>query len=197
MANFLPNLWQSIFTPGTTPTLILATNATFAMLQITLAGLLFATRSIHFVILSILCGGLWAAINWFAQELRQAQEEEARKQAEQKDGASSDSTGSGDRQESGEVADSADDEGRAAEVGPSGVKSGPATAKVQYEPSPEDEQLRSQVMDSLRKSGQATATGTGVDASVGESKQRQPRNDMSGSGYISTDSEWEKVEGDR
>lgn len=69
MASFITELMNSIFTPGPTPTLIVATNATFASLQLVLALLLVATRSIHFVILSILCGGLWWAINWFAREL--------------------------------------------------------------------------------------------------------------------------------
>jgi len=78
MASFVQDLWESIFTAGPTPTLLIATNVTFAALQLVLAALLFATYSIHFVILSALCGGLWVAINWFARELQthQAQEEE-------------------------------------------------------------------------------------------------------------------------
>ena len=81
MATFVENLWQSIFTPGPTPTLLVATNVTFAALQAVLASLLYATHSIHFVVLSVLCGGLWAAINWFARELKahQQQEEEDKK----------------------------------------------------------------------------------------------------------------------
>lgn len=70
MASFMMELMSSIFTPGPTPTLIVATNATFASLQVVLALLLVATRNVHFVILSILCGGLWWAINWFARELQ-------------------------------------------------------------------------------------------------------------------------------
>ncbi len=83
MASFLQDLWESIFTPGTTPTLLVATNITFAALQVVLAALLFATYSIHFVILSGLCGGLWAAINWFAKELKvqQLKEEEEKRRA--------------------------------------------------------------------------------------------------------------------
>lgn len=86
MASFFEEMWNSIFTPGTTPTLLLATNVTFACLQVTLFVLLLATYSIHFVILSILCGGLWRSINWFATELKreQAREEEARAKAETK-----------------------------------------------------------------------------------------------------------------
>ncbi|KAF2278330.1 Pkr1-domain-containing protein [Westerdykella ornata] len=81
MSNFLVDLWESIFTPGPTPTLLVATNASFAALQFVFFALLLATYSIHFVILSILCGGLWWAINWFAGEIRaaQAMEEEAKR----------------------------------------------------------------------------------------------------------------------
>lgn len=79
MASFVQNLWESIFTAGPTPALLVATNATFAALQFVLAGLLIATYSIHFVILSILCGGLWVAINWFARELKQHQQQEEEK----------------------------------------------------------------------------------------------------------------------
>lgn len=83
MASFVQELWESIFTPGPTPTLLIATNVTFAALQIVLAGLLFATYSIHFMVLSVISGGLWAAINWFARELteHQLQEEEKARRA--------------------------------------------------------------------------------------------------------------------
>ncbi|GAB1311400.1 SMK killer toxin resistance protein [Madurella fahalii] len=83
MASFIQGLWESIFTPGPTPTLLVATNVTFAALQVVLAGLLFATYSVHFMVLSVLCGGLWAAINWFARELKehQIQEEEKARRA--------------------------------------------------------------------------------------------------------------------
>ncbi|KAI1143498.1 Pkr1-domain-containing protein [Hypoxylon sp. FL0543] len=81
MAGFAQELWESIFTPGTTPTLLVATNATFASLQLVLFILLIATYSVHFIILSFLCGGLWWAINWFAAELKVAQAKEAREKA--------------------------------------------------------------------------------------------------------------------
>ncbi|KAK3336577.1 ER protein Pkr1-domain-containing protein [Cercophora scortea] len=79
MAAFFEQLWESIFIPGPTPTLLIATNATFACLQVLLAVLLFATYSIHFLVLSALCGGLWAAINWFARELKEHQQQEEEK----------------------------------------------------------------------------------------------------------------------
>lgn len=77
----MQELWESIFTPGTTPTLLVATNVTFASLQLVLFLLLVATYSVHFIVLSFLCGGLWLAINWFATELRTAQAKEAREKA--------------------------------------------------------------------------------------------------------------------
>ncbi|CAG8950485.1 hypothetical protein HYFRA_00006982 [Hymenoscyphus fraxineus] len=79
MATFITDLMQSIFTPGPTHTLLVATNVAFACLQATLGLLLIATYSIHFLILSFLCGGLWWAINWFVAELRAAEAEEAEK----------------------------------------------------------------------------------------------------------------------
>lgn len=81
MSQFVRDLWESIFTPGPTPSLLLATNATFAALQVVLAALLLATHSIHFIILSVLCAGLWYAINWFARELQANHDQELREQA--------------------------------------------------------------------------------------------------------------------
>ncbi|KAM3501765.1 hypothetical protein MY10362_005312 [Beauveria mimosiformis] len=72
MSSFIIELWESIFVPGPTPTILRATNATFAALQLTLFALLVGTYSIHFVVLSILSAGLWWSINWFAAELEAA-----------------------------------------------------------------------------------------------------------------------------
>jgi cytoskeletal protein RodZ len=85
MASFVQDLWESIFTPGPTPSLLIATNVTFASLQLVLFTLLLATGSVHFVILSVLSGGLWWSINWFARELKvhQAQEEEKERRAKE------------------------------------------------------------------------------------------------------------------
>ncbi|KAI9757411.1 MAG: SMK killer toxin resistance protein [Lichina confinis] len=74
MASFLTELGNSIFTPGPNQTLVVATNASFASLQVVLAILLLVTHSVHFVVLSVLCAGLWWAINWFARELEMAKE---------------------------------------------------------------------------------------------------------------------------
>ena len=98
MSSFLGNLWSSIFTPGPTPALVVATNASFAALQLVLFALLFLTYSIHFVVLSLLCAGLWLAINWFVTELQAANAKE--KEAKQirdwrKQRETGDSEGSG------------------------------------------------------------------------------------------------------
>ncbi|KAK4085436.1 uncharacterized protein Triagg1_426 [Trichoderma aggressivum f. europaeum] len=84
MSSFFVELWEGIFTPGPTPTILKATNVTFAALQAVLLSLLLATHSVHFVVLSALCGGLWWSINWFARELRIAQAAEEDKKTKQK-----------------------------------------------------------------------------------------------------------------
>lgn len=76
MAAFFEDLWTSVFTPGPTSTLLIATNVTFAGLQTILLALLIATYSVHFVVLSVLSAGLWLAINWFAKEVMIAQAEQ-------------------------------------------------------------------------------------------------------------------------
>jgi hypothetical protein len=85
MSAFLTDLFQSIFTPGPTPTLLVATNVAFACLQGVLLLLLVATYSIHFAILSFLSAGLWWAINWFVAELKAAQavEDEKKRRLEE------------------------------------------------------------------------------------------------------------------
>ncbi len=76
MAAFLTDLVNSIFTPGPTPSILIATNASFAALQVVLLVLLILTYSIHFVILSFISAGLWWAINWFVTELEAANQKE-------------------------------------------------------------------------------------------------------------------------
>ncbi|KFA66258.1 hypothetical protein S40285_01918 [Stachybotrys chlorohalonatus IBT 40285] len=89
MASFMTDLWESIFVPGPTPSILIATNATFAALQLVLLALLVATYSVHFFVLSFLCGGLWWSINWFAAELAASQREEQAKGKDASPGASS------------------------------------------------------------------------------------------------------------
>lgn len=78
--------------------LLLATNAAFAALQLILGLLLFFTYSVHFAVLSVLCAGLWASINWFAKEVAEVQrveeEEKRRGGGEEQEGVGA-ATGSG------------------------------------------------------------------------------------------------------
>jgi STAM-binding protein len=113
MATFLEDLWGSIFTPGPTPTLVVATNATFAVLQAVLAILLLLTHSIHLGVLSVLCGGLWWGINWFVAELQKAEkaEEEARRLRKRRTAREGDKGGDeGDVDDDEEADDDDDDE---------------------------------------------------------------------------------------
>ena len=98
-SSFFEDLWESIFTPGPTPTLLIATNASFAALQLLFFALFIGTYSIHFVILSFLTGGLWYGINWFAKEIRIAQkaEEEAKRIRAERRGNQKDAAGDGEQ----------------------------------------------------------------------------------------------------
>lgn len=93
MADFLTNLWESVFISGPTPTLVVATNAAFAALQVVLLLLLVATHSIHCFILSFLCGGLWFAINWFVRELRTSEQMEMKTKIRREKEGSGDESG--------------------------------------------------------------------------------------------------------
>ncbi|PGH18974.1 hypothetical protein AJ79_00007 [Helicocarpus griseus UAMH5409] len=171
MASFIEDLWSSIFTPGATPTLLIATNATFAVLQVLLFALLVATYSIHFVILSFLCGSLWWAINWFVKEveLSRAQAEPAtasRTQPTQR-GAPGRPPGALDTESETETESLAGE----AKLSGSGVSSGSMA------PPP----LRSSVASRAPPPNEAEDL-------------RKRRSQPDSSGYVSTDSEWEKVD---
>ncbi|CZT23327.1 related to PKR1 protein [Ramularia collo-cygni] len=184
MADFITNLWQSVFTPGTTPTLLIATNATFACLQILLGGLLFATYSIHFAILSFLCGGLWYSINWFAYELQQAKGKEVEAERLRKK-----------KREESEwrtKGDHADDEGEDTEVEGSGMRD-----SVSYEPTRLGETGQKLVVDDVTSSGQATSSGLQAKSGVVDARSRRAGDVGSSASEVSTDSEWEKVEDTR
>lgn len=88
--DFAQDLWSSILTPGTSPALIKATHFSFAALLATLLFLLVATKNIHFVFLTTIALGLWAAITWFIKEVelekqRQQQLQSKEEQAEKTD----------------------------------------------------------------------------------------------------------------
>ena len=184
MADFLPNLWESIFTSGPTPTLLIATNATFAALQLVLGLLLFATYSIHFAILSVICGGLWWSINWFASEVAAVRAEEEAKAREdrelerekEKDG----------RRAGGDGGESADDEGE--------------TTEVEMEQGGGLEASRGSLSlsgfeEGAVRSGREEENAAGADAVRQRNVKAQHGGDLSGE--VSTDSEWEKVEDGR
>ena len=202
MAAFLEDLWTSIFTPGPTSTLLLATNVTFGALQVVLLALLVATYSIHFLILSVLCGGLWAAINWFAGEIRVAQAEEERAKAS---GAGAgvgvqDSTGSLGAGSAESAMDTGDDTEIEAEeiVRPKTIPGTPVSAEV---------------LQDVQGVGVSKTTGSSEEqtptkpvwntsiaarlAPQGTDERVRQRNAMKeSSSSVSTDGEWEKVEGE-
>lgn len=199
VATFFENLWLSIFEPGPTPTLLVATNASFAALQLLFFTLLIATNSIHFYILSALCGGLWYAINWFASEIRaaQAKEEEAKRLREAKRGKEKDKAGARD----GDAMDSGDDtEGVETEVEEKQKPKIRATAPRKLRPETESTVFVEKPVESV-----ATLRGSTPIADVGASSGLKPqagdtvkqrRSLGESTGDLSTDSEWEKLSQD-
>ncbi|KAL2855998.1 ER protein Pkr1-domain-containing protein [Aspergillus pseudoustus] len=171
MTSFIENLWSSIFTAGPTPTLLLATNFSFAALQVVLLVLLLATYSIHFVFLSIISAGLWYSINWFAREVTQAQAQAA----EQETSA---------EQESTEAKHSAQTDPRARGT-PDGADSDTET-----------EGLLDRKSTQARLSTPQSASASTTLQVPGSASEVRKRLSVSGdsSGYASTDSEWEKVD---
>lgn len=67
--SFIEELWQSVFTPGTTPALIKATHGSFALLIASLLWLIYLSRSIHFVNLLVIALLLYGTVFWFIKEL--------------------------------------------------------------------------------------------------------------------------------
>ena len=119
MASFLTDLFTSIFTPGPSQSLLVATNISFAALQAVFLVLLLLTYSVHFIVLSILCAGLWWSINWFAAELEVAKRKE--KEKEQKAENLDDAQRQGDRrieEDSDTETEGGDDHAAAAKVKP-------------------------------------------------------------------------------
>ncbi|KAF2641468.1 Pkr1-domain-containing protein [Massarina eburnea CBS 473.64] len=221
VATFLENLFNSIFTPGPTPTLLVATNATFAALQALFFALLLATYSIHFIILSALTAGLWWAINWFAAEIREAQakEEAAKRIRDAKKGRG----GRGRGEEEGEDGD-AEGEGDDTEVETevdvkqrqkereqsATLKPGPKPRAPKQEmqstvfverpsedeyPGPGRGREATPVQSSL---GPASASTTGANTKLApvDDSGRKRRSMGESTGELSTDSEWEKLSQD-
>ncbi|WPK27124.1 hypothetical protein PUMCH_004497 [Australozyma saopauloensis] len=70
--SFFVELWESIFTPGTSPALLKATHGSFVLLLMSLLFLIYYTRSIHFVNLFVIAALLYALVIWFVAELQRA-----------------------------------------------------------------------------------------------------------------------------
>ncbi|KAK2750600.1 SMK killer toxin resistance protein [Myotisia sp. PD_48] len=195
MASFAENLWSSIFTPGATPTLLIATNVTFAALQLLFFALLIATYSIHFIILSFLCAALWASINWFASEIETARLEEEQKKKDvtknpEKKAESSQATrmsppGALDTTESETETESLLEGGSTGRSLPTSALPRGAVASARRSPVP--------APIARRTTPSATGAQPGPNEGGAEElrKRTSPRDS---SGYISTDSEWEKVD---
>ena len=176
MSAFLTNLWTSIFTPGPTPTLVHATNISFLALQVILLSLLLATWSIHFIILSFLCAGLWGGVNWFVRELEEANKREKDKKAEwdrKREGGGGGSEGDDEEDGSGSGTETED---AAASLGVSGNDA--ERMKVKEE----------------NATGQATSVGGLRSDAEADVRKRRSIGEGSSAGELSTDSEWDKVE---
>ncbi|KAH8704832.1 ER protein Pkr1-domain-containing protein [Talaromyces proteolyticus] len=168
--SFFEDLWSSIFTPGPTPTLLVATNATFAALQLVLFILLIATYSVHFVALSCISGALWWSINWFAKEVREVQAQQKQEAEEQQK----------------KLAENSDD---SAETDNNDSDTETETGGVS--------KTRRRKVNQLSKEASTTAA-TAVESEDSEGnvlRKRESRGENSG--YASTDSEWEKVDKDK
>ena len=202
MSSFMEDLWNSIFTPGPTPPLLLATNATFATLQLLLLVLLIVTYSVHFIVLSILSGGLWYAINWFAREVQaaQAHEETKRRGKRPDDGQSEEEPRAvdTDRASSGyEVDTSSEDTETESDGRKSAAGSRPSIREETPTVGSSDTGLSNEKRDLPAEDTAKLTTGSGVRpfaAGKGQDDPLRKRRSMAEStGSLSTDSEWEKV----
>lgn len=208
MPSFFEELWLSVFEPGPTPTLLIATNASFAALQALFFALFVATYSVHFVILSFLTAGLWYAINWFATEVKAAQvvEEEAKRIREARREKEKDKTRTGDEVE---AMDTGDDTEVDAEVEekfrpkPSPRASRPETQSTVFVERPSERRERERestpmpTMPTISEPVGASTTGAATNLAPLVDDTMKKRKGMGEStGDISTDSEWDKLSQD-
>lgn len=208
MASFFENLWESVFTPGPTPTLLVATNASFAALQVLLFILLIATYSVHFVILSCLCAGLWWAINWFAGEIRaaQAKEEEAKRIREARREKEKGKAGAGSEVEAMDTGDDTEVETEVEEKHKTKPKPKPApraprpeTQSTVFVEKPTEMRSGRGSTPVQTSSGPAAASTTGATTKLGplvDDAVKKRRSMGESTGELSTDSEWEKLSQD-
>jgi hypothetical protein len=208
MAEFMTKLWESVFTPGPTPTLLIAANASFGTLQALLFALFLATWSYHFVALSVICGGTWWGINWFAAELAKAQaaEEEAakirkRRRDREESGKGGAETSGG---EGGDEHDALEDS-ITGEEGEDGTETETEVGEERKLPKMGQMNIRGgpgkiqAVMESARvaREGNTAATGSGLEAPSDSSGllKRKSEGETSSADLssVGTDSEWEKI----
>jgi len=207
MASFLTSLWESVFTPGPTPTLLIATNVTFGSLQILFLSLLIATRSFHFVALSILSAGLWWAINWFAGELARAKEIEEQAERIRRKRRSAETSGADADADPESEEDGTETEREKTPAPPPAaapkihVRGGPVKIQGVMESARRAQLVREEFARQHAPQEGGSATGAKLKpADAGEASKRkslgESNADLSSS---TTDSEWEKVSegGDR
>lgn len=194
MASFLEELWNGVFTPGTSPTLLIATNVSFAALQLLLLALYLGTHSIHFLILSLLSGALWYSINWFVAEVQSFQ---ATTQARGGEGA--------EIQKTARVPGAIDTE---SETETEGVTAADAKLPLPLSTTTGSSPSSSAPTGAMGpppvplRTSTATTTSSGsrpaaAAKSGAEAARQRNNNPADSSGYVSTDSEWEKVEEER
>lgn len=172
MVSFIEDLWSSVFTPGPTPSLVIATNVTFAFLQLLLFVLLLTTYSIHFAVLSSLCGGLWWAINWFVKEF-----EISREPSETANPSRSQTTQQGPiGRPPGAIDTESETETESLAGGEPQLPAGTISSSLMGPPPP-----------------RSTGASRGPPPIETEDLKKR-RSGPDNSGYVSTDSEWEKVD---
>ena len=143
--------------------------------------MLIATRSLHFVALSCICGGLWWSINWFAAELKAAQgvEEEARRL----------------RRDGKEGNDGEGDQGEEQE------ETAASAATLKQKPKEKRVRMESQSTVFVDRPEESAEGASSSLAPVEEEVSKRRGTGMGEStGDLSTDSEWEKLseeEGER
>lgn len=154
----------------------------------------------HFIILSFLCGGLWIGINWFAAEIGVAQaEEEERVRREGKGGVIDEA----ERDADADV--DVDRSGEDTEIEET-LRVPPSDQRVQI-PAPVERWGERQETTPTNVTSIAAGTSTsGATWNTGAAARLAPagaettfrkRNNMADSTELSTDSEWEKVEGEQ
>lgn len=189
MAEFIQSLWESVFTPGPTPPLVLATNASFAALQAVLFALLLATHSVHFVVLSLLCGALWWSINWFVAELRASEEEQKRRAREEQTPRPEDYKGGDDaRRKHGETGTRAISKATGLDV-----SSSPSLQDNRSAIDGDDRSMEGSAQLLPRPGSRAASEWSGVHVRGSSSEGGEVRKRGSEADMSTTDSEWEKV----